>query len=424
MTDHGALRKALLAGVLIVSQGAVSATPPIETVVVEADGATINEARGEAVRAALLKSLEQLVLTDRLVENGRFVRERLLATANGYVRGFETLDIQRLETGVLIEAEVTVASTDIANYIDYLSDGQSSAIDGESVFGELQRRQMQAVSLRNIFRHLLRGIPLRRFDVDVLSLVTADPDLVSKFHAIPLAEQSLDVIFEGAMNPDVGASLRAFLGSLDAARDWSCSDPRRPVTLDWHDGSISPAWTQCSDLPGSFRQYFSACTTDNNQQTLNCTSVDPNFADGKTMASKRHRFVSSRNRGNFIYAFLDSAGRPTARGASCRLLSVEANAPRSPQVPFSGVVYPMRDGAPHLWETTPPPFALASHHAISDETPRRFFARIPVADVNLTATETLRIGLVWRRSDGLFVSSLASEALRFNALCEQLLSND
>lgn len=389
---------------------------------VEVEGASIDEARGNAVRAALTSAVEQLVLVDREVGDGELVRDRILTTANGFVRRFELLEVLEREPEVRIRARVEIAESDIRNFVDYLDDAADSGLDGQSVFGELERRRIQAISLRSIFHHLLRGIPLRRFLVEVQQLRPADERLTSFYHRLPPAGDALDVVFDGGMDPAVGRAFHAFLGSLEGATQWECDAPERPVTLDWHAGSLSPAWHQCADQTASFRERFTSCSSNDGQDSLDCTSVDPRLADGEPLARPLHRFSSSRNRGYFIYSFLDALGRTTHERRKCHLLAPDPNSlPAGEGDLFRGVVYPMKDGDPHVWQVTSPPFALAAHHVFSDERRASYFARIPVSGVDLPRTESLRIGLVLRRDDGLFVASLADDGLHFDALCEQFL---
>lgn len=390
---------------------------------VEADGLSMEDARRNAVRAALQESVEQLVVVDREMDQGEMVRDRILSTVNGFVRNFELVEVLRRQPDLLIRARVQIATSDIRNYVDYLVPSRESGFDGESVFGELERRRMQAESLRSIFHHLLRGIPLRRFLVDVQELSPADPQRTSFYHRLPPAQDAVDVIFEGGMDPDVGQSLHAFLGSIEGAVEWRCNTPGRPVTLDWHSGSLSPAWHQCADQPESFRERFTSCSTDDGQDSLRCTSVDPELADGEPLARPLHQFSSSRNRGYFIYSFLDSQGRSTHEQRKCYLLAVDPDrVPAAEAALFRGVAYPMKGDDPHLWQVTSTPFALAAHHVLSDERRVPYFARIPVSRVDLPRTESLRIGLALRRSDGLFVASMADEGKPFDTLCKEFLS--
>src|SRR5690625_7089439 len=69
------LQAAVLAASVFVAQALTAATVHE----LEAVGANINEARQNAVRAALQQSMEQLVVVDRTTADGALVRDRVLS---------------------------------------------------------------------------------------------------------------------------------------------------------------------------------------------------------------------------------------------------------------------------------------------------------------------------------------------------------
>jgi len=422
------LRRAMPA-LLLLLFGAFSILPAqgqreTERVVeVEASGASMEEARRNAVRAALQMTLEQLVLADRKIENGQLVRERLLSTVNGFIQGFEVIQLLEREPEYLIRARVTVAKADIENYVDYLGASKRSGIDGESIFGEIARRKMQASSLRRILRRLVKGVPLYRFSVNVDEISPADPTLRSPYHQLPGAQDAVDAGFSVQLQEGLGRSLHAFAGSLEGVREWVCSSPRYPIHLDWHDGSFTSAWHQCAEPEGDFRNRFSVCSTEGGQDAISCTTVQAAFSDGEPMYSPRHAFATPRNFELFLYAFTDQAGRSTHSGSECGLLTgrPDYSPPDAPRNAM-GMVYPLKEGDIHLWQTTSTPFAVTRYHAMADTEPRWFFARIPVHDVDLQRTSFLEIGLVYLKPNGRLVTSLDDNDKTFAQACNDLLS--
>src|SRR5690625_1658783 len=128
------LQTATLAVSVFVAQALTAATVHE----LEAVGANINEARQNAVRAALQQSMEQLVVVDRTTADGALVRDRVLSTVNGFVRSFKLLEVVQTAPETVIRAQVVVSEADIANFIDYLDPAGGSRVDGESVFAEIE----------------------------------------------------------------------------------------------------------------------------------------------------------------------------------------------------------------------------------------------------------------------------------------------
>jgi len=137
----------------------------ISEVVVKANGESLGAARDEAVRTALMATVEQLVVTDRLIENGEMVRNDILATQNGFVTGFEVLEENRNEFGeVEIRARVGISGETILNYVA-MREGAETEIDGAALFAELQRSSSQRDVLSTMLDRFLKGYPW-----DVVSL--------------------------------------------------------------------------------------------------------------------------------------------------------------------------------------------------------------------------------------------------------------
>lgn len=399
----------------------------IHFVEVEATGESIEQARRNAVTAALQETMAQLVLADRAVEDGQLVKDRLLSTVNGFIREFEVIETVERELEYWIRARVGVSSADIENYVGYLISSGRSGIDGESVFQEIDRRTMQAASLRRILRHLVRGVPLYRFSVDVDELGPSDAALRSPYHVFPGAEDAVDVRFTSRLQEGLGRSLHAFLESLDGAQSWACSSPRSPVVLDWHHGSIASAWSQCANSDGSFFDHFSACSSGargDQGAVLSCTTVRPQLSDGEPLYQPTHSFATPRNFGLFIYAFLDEAGRSTHERSACGILSGRPDyAPPGVSMAYMGMAYPLQQDEIHLWQTTTTRFAAARFHMFADSQARRFFARIPVKEIDLGRTRALRIGHVYLKPDGRVVTNIEESDKTFEEACAEFLGS-
>lgn len=399
----------------------------IHFVEVEATGESIEQARRNAVTAALQETMAQLVLADRAVEDGQLVRDRLLSTVNGFIREFEVIEMVERELEYWIRARVGVSSADIENYVGYLISSGRSGIDGESVFQEIDRRKMQAASLRRILSHLVRGVPLYRFSVEVDEIGPSDSAVRSPYHELPGVEDALDARFTSRLQEGLGRSLHAFLESLESAQSWACSSPRSPVVLDWDHGSIASAWSQCANSDGSFFDHFSVCSSGeqgDQGEVLSCTSVRPQLSDGEPLYRPMHSFATPRNFGLFIYAFLDEAGRSTHERSACGILSGRPDyAPPGVPTAYMGMAYPLEQDEIHLWQTTTARFAAARFHMFADRQERRFFARIPVKEVDLARTRTLRIGHVYLKPEGRIVTNIEESDKTLEEACAEFLGS-
>jgi|GEM_PF-3742637 len=152
---------ASLGAVLGISQSA----PEERTVEVMASGATLSQARDEAVRTALQATVSQLVISDRLVENSKVVRDDVFATQNGFVTSFEILEQSRSEFGEYeLVARVSVSEDTIVNYVAY-QEGRDSSVDGQSLFAAVRRSAGQRHVVAQMFRRFASGYPW-----DVVSL--------------------------------------------------------------------------------------------------------------------------------------------------------------------------------------------------------------------------------------------------------------
>lgn len=411
------LQTATLAVSVFVAQALTAATVHE----LEAVGANINEARQNAVRAALQQSMEQLVVVDRTTADGALVRDRVLSTVNGFVRSFKLLEVVQTAPETVIRAQVVVSEADIANFIDYLDPAGGSRVDGESVFAEIERRRMQAESLRSIFRHLIQGVPAQQFQVDVLNMGPAGTHRLASGRRLSPESNAVDVIFEGGMSPDLGRSVHAFMRSVQGTREWTCADTARPVVLDWHMGSISPAWSQCSPSSSGFHEKFTACITDDGQESLHCMSMNPYFADDGHLLSLPHRFSSSRNLELYVFAFVDEMNRSTHHHQGCSLLAPgEAELPLQLQGRAGGKVFPFDNHAPGAWELTTPAFAIAQNHMLTDQQRHTYLARIDTSNVDLTRTTRLRIAQVYVHPDGTLVPNVLKRAEKMDSVCDEL----
>lgn len=142
-------------------------------VIVRASGVDFRTAREEAVRTALQSVVEQLVISDRLIDNGEVVRDEVLSTQNGFITGFEVLEQRRTEFGeVEIQARVGISRDTILNYAG-LRGFASSEVDGSALFAEVNRRADQTAVFRQMLGRFLAGYPWDVLSVELDSIAPA-----------------------------------------------------------------------------------------------------------------------------------------------------------------------------------------------------------------------------------------------------------
>lgn len=180
---------------------------------VEGAGETIAEARLDAIQQALQRAVRQLVIADRIIEDGTVAMDRILSTFNGHISGFELLDRAVAEDGsVIIRASIAVSTDSIENFLSYRS-GRSARLDGESLFAEVQRSREQLQVVEAIFR--------RTFDSYPTSAILFKPEAIN---AQPNGR--VQIVLRVHHSDDWFRMARESLGAVAANSWWT--NPDRP----------------------------------------------------------------------------------------------------------------------------------------------------------------------------------------------------
>jgi len=138
-------------------------------------GATPSEARNDAVRQAVQKTMQQLIVVDRVIKNDEIVRDKIMSTMNGYVEGFKELSMRQDGQQTVLEAEVTVSPTKIENFIGQ-SAGNSATIDGGTLQQESERELSQRKVRGELFDRLFKGFPSEVLKPRLTRIVPSDRD--------------------------------------------------------------------------------------------------------------------------------------------------------------------------------------------------------------------------------------------------------
>ena len=168
-------------------------------------GWTIDAARADAIRVALMAVVKQLVIAKQLAEGERLLVDSISSSMNGYLEDFVVDRVEETSLGIRLHATVTVSSTRLANYL------------GESIGAELRVKRDSAIEIERI--KLIRrsnasliGEILRDFPVDAL---------ITKAFALELDQIELGRFRYRAsvqIRPDYVDSLRASMKAIGGKR--------------------------------------------------------------------------------------------------------------------------------------------------------------------------------------------------------------
>ena len=132
-------------------------------------GATSSDARNDAIRQALQRTMQQLIVVDRVIKDDAIIRDKIMSTMNGYIEQFEELETKEEGQQVAIKAKVTVSSSRIENYIAKDAGG-GGQVAGSALSAESERAIAQRKTRGEVFDRLFRGFPGKVIDVKVLSI--------------------------------------------------------------------------------------------------------------------------------------------------------------------------------------------------------------------------------------------------------------
>ena len=129
-------------------------------------GATLLDARQDAIRKALQKILTQRVVAERIIKNDKIIVDQILSSMNGFISGFKEVSIKRVSSGIELKADVTVSTSTVENYIATRA-GTKSSVEGSALFAEVNRIQLQREFFSNYIDRLFRGFPSAVLRADV-----------------------------------------------------------------------------------------------------------------------------------------------------------------------------------------------------------------------------------------------------------------
>jgi hypothetical protein len=306
--------RAFLCCFLIAFHSAALADKPNITVTVSGSGATVDDAKSDAIRHALQQALRQLMVVDRVIDGDEIIRDRIMSTINGYIDAFRIKRIERAASGFVVEAEITVSPSRIENFIG-LPIGGNGPIEGAKLLAEQDRRAAQTLAAKaqqnargEILDRLFRGFPADDLALRVteVTLPAEDSRILKirfRYEYKPTFVNALTGTVEALAVHRCHASANTVEHGLDRAAilftsRLSCETGREGATAG-SDGELDvvclryPARTQCYQLlPGEY-----------------CASCDlVNFASTISQG-----YANQRKRLLIFGRFIDAAGRSAGR---------------------------------------------------------------------------------------------------------------
>ena len=146
-----ALLAALLLPIAALAQG------DVKRVVVEGVGPTVEDARRNAVRAAVVATVGEMVDAETLVEKDDVVQDQILTYSNGYVDTMEVLSTKTDPSGfVTLRVRADVRKSQLQRKLTEVMATAADA-DGESLFAEMLSRQNSIEDADKMFAKVFAG---------------------------------------------------------------------------------------------------------------------------------------------------------------------------------------------------------------------------------------------------------------------------
>ena len=136
---------------------AAAAQGEVKQVVVEGMGVDVKEARRNAVRAAVVATVGEMVDAETLVENDELVQDQILTYSNGFVESMKVLSATTNATGlVTLRVRADVRKSQLQRKLTEVMATNADA-DGESLFAEMLSRQNSIEDADKMFAKVFAG---------------------------------------------------------------------------------------------------------------------------------------------------------------------------------------------------------------------------------------------------------------------------
>jgi hypothetical protein len=169
-------------------------------------------ARSDAIRLALQQTMSQLVIADRVVQGDRLLRDTVLSTMNGFVNRFEPIRTYREGQEIVTEANVSVSSARIENFLSAVT-GTSASVRGSDLSAGVQAQLLAVQARAEILWRLFAGYPGKAISVKIekVGVSETDPNLIAVDYSLTTDPNFVASLKQGlralARQPTPSASL-------------------------------------------------------------------------------------------------------------------------------------------------------------------------------------------------------------------------
>ncbi len=170
---------------LVIVCGVVASVQKTDSqiVTVTGRGATMYEARVDAIRQALQQTVKQLVLAHRVVQNDRVALDQIASTMNGYVSRFTPKSTTTVNGVVNVEADVEVSESRVENFLATTTGGQTQ-INTSNVLASVQREVLARRARSEVLVGLFASFPQGALEASppTVTIDQRDPNRLNVTH--------------------------------------------------------------------------------------------------------------------------------------------------------------------------------------------------------------------------------------------------
>lgn len=131
-----------------------------------AEGNDLDDARRNAFRMAVERSIGAVISAESQATNGKLVQDDIITYASGYVKDYQLVETKNLGDRVQVKMNVWVSSNKLANRLLNQSRAAGS-VEGPKISQQIESLQYERANGDRLLLSVLNDYPYRAFDVRV-----------------------------------------------------------------------------------------------------------------------------------------------------------------------------------------------------------------------------------------------------------------
>lgn len=152
--------------VLTVGQWLMKDRVEVYQVRVQGTAASEDQARDNAFRLAINQAVGSLVLSQTTVNNGALTQHEILNYSSGFIHDFRVLNTSRAGQGVVVEMDVWVSKSLIADRVLNVSRAQAQ-VEGGRIAAQITSFHTERQTADRVLQSVLADYPARAYDIAV-----------------------------------------------------------------------------------------------------------------------------------------------------------------------------------------------------------------------------------------------------------------